>query len=108
LAGETLLFSVQVFQEFYVQAMRRTPEAVLHDEAVQYITSWMRFPVQEQTKSVLTSALQTRVRFQISYWDAAIIEAAKALGCRAVLSEDLNAGQDYGGVYVINPFVHPI
>jgi DNA-binding transcriptional MerR regulator len=40
----------------------------------------------------------------LSYWDAAIIEAARALGCTHVLSEDLSDGQDYGGVRVTNPF----
>ena len=42
--------------------------------------------------------------FQLSYWDAAIIEAARTLGCTHVLSEDLSDGQDYGGVQVTNPF----
>ena len=50
------------------------------------------------------AALDTRRRFQLSYWDAAIIEASRALGCAEVLSEDLGDGQDYGGVRVINPF----
>jgi predicted nucleic acid-binding protein len=40
----------------------------------------------------------------LSYWDAAILAAAKQMGCRAVYSEDLNAGQDYDGVTVVNPF----
>jgi predicted nucleic acid-binding protein len=42
--------------------------------------------------------------FQLSYWDAAIIEASRAMGCTQVLSEDLSDGQDYGGVRVTNPF----
>jgi hypothetical protein len=42
--------------------------------------------------------------FQLSYWDAAILAAAKQMGCRTVYSEDLNAGQNYDGVTVINPF----
>lgn len=43
-------------------------------------------------------------RFVISYWDAAIIEAAHAAGCDVVLSEDLDDGQRYDGVRVLNPF----
>ncbi len=43
-------------------------------------------------------------RFRLSCWDAAIIEASRAMGCTHVLSEDLNDGQDYGGVRVANPF----
>nr|MBA3371824.1 PIN domain nuclease [Thermoleophilaceae bacterium] len=38
------------------------------------------------------------------YWDAAILEAGRALGCDRVLSEDLSDGEDYAGVRVENPF----
>ena len=40
----------------------------------------------------------------MSYLDAAILEAARVLGCAVVLSEDLGDGQDHGGVRVENPF----
>jgi predicted nucleic acid-binding protein len=43
-------------------------------------------------------------RFQISYWDAAIVAAAKRLNCGALYSEDLSDGQSYDGVRVVNPF----
>ena len=52
----------------------------------------------------MEASLRTANRFRISLWDAAVIEAARAMGCRVVLSEDLNAGQDYDGVVVQNPF----
>jgi len=45
-----------------------------------------------------------RERFQLSYRDAAIVEASRALGGTHVLSEDLGDGQDYGAVQVTNPF----
>jgi predicted nucleic acid-binding protein len=64
----------------------------------------LRFPVQETTTAVLLAALATRQRFGISYWDAAILEAGRALGCDLVLSEDLSDGEDYAGVRVENPF----
>ncbi len=51
----------------------------------------------------MKSALDARQRFQLSYWDAAIIEASRAMGCTHLLSEDLGDGQDYGGVLVANP-----
>jgi predicted nucleic acid-binding protein len=40
--------------------------------------------------------------FEITYWDAAILEVARALGCELVLTEALSDGQD--GVKVENPF----
>jgi predicted nucleic acid-binding protein len=53
----------------------------------------------------MVAALRTRQRFGISYWDAAIIEASRFLGCSVVLSEDLDTRTDYDGVRVENPFV---
>lgn len=106
LNGDDLALSVQVLQEFYVQATRPTKKDRLHHEqASQLIEAFLRFPVQETTVSVLCAALDTARRFRISYWDAAIVEAARAIGCTTVLSEDLTHGQDYGGVRVTNPFV---
>ena len=68
------------------------------------IQSFGRFPIQDITSGIMLAALDACQRFQLSYWDAAIIEAARALGCTHVLSEDLSDGQDYGGVRVTNPF----
>ena len=52
----------------------------------------------------MMAALDARQRFQLSYWDAGIIEASRAMGCTQVLSEDLSDGLDFGGVRVTNPF----
>ena len=100
-----LALSVQVLQEFYVQATRSSlPAALSHDSAVALIRSLLRFPVQETTLPLMQAAMATRARWQIAYWDAAIIEAARALGCEILLSEDLQHGQDFDGVLVIDPF----
>lgn len=108
LSARDLGLSVQVLQEFYVQATRATrQDAIKHDQAVGLIDAWRRFPVQEMTVDVMIAALGTRRRFGISYWDAAIIEASRALGCAMVLSEDLDVGTDYDGVRVENPFADP-
>jgi predicted nucleic acid-binding protein len=105
LADRDLTLSVQVLQEFYVQATRATrPDAISHRQAVLLIESFRRFPVQDLTSGIVRAALDACQRFQLSYWDAAIIEASRAMGCTDVLSEDLSDGQDYGGVRVINPF----
>lgn len=105
-AGD-LALSAQVLQEFYVQATRTSrPDALTHAQAVRLVESFLRFPTQEINVSVVLAACATRDAFRISYWDAAIIEAARTLGCDVVLSEDLSDGQDYSGVRVENPFIH--
>lgn len=105
LAAGDLGLSVQVLQEFYVQATRASrTDAITHEQAAGLVEAWRRFPVQDLTAGVMVAAFETRRRFGISYWDAAIIEASRALGCETVLSEDLDAGTDYDGVRVHNPF----
>ena len=100
-----LALSVQVLQEFYVQATRPTRSGALtHEQAALLLEAWLRFPVQDTTVPLMLSAARTSARNRLSYWDAAISEAARALGCETVLSEDLTDGQDYGGVVVENPF----
>jgi predicted nucleic acid-binding protein len=97
--------SVQVLQEFYVQATRVSRvDAVTHDQAAGLVEAWCRFPVQLTTVEVMRAALATRDRFGISYWDAAILEAGRALGCSVVLSEDLDDETDYDGIRVEDPF----
>jgi predicted nucleic acid-binding protein len=105
LAERDLALSVQVLQEFYVQATRASrADAISHEDAVTLVESFQRFPVAPLTAAVVNAAMATRERFQVSYWDAAILEAARSLGCAVVLSEDLGDGRDYGGVRVENPF----
>ena len=100
-----LALSVQVLQEFYVQATRESRrDRLRHDQAVRLIESFCRYPVLDLTLPIVRAAFVTRARRGISYWDAAILEAARASGCEAVLSEDLSDQQDYDGVRVENPF----
>ncbi len=105
LAARDLVLSAQVLQEFYVQATRRSrPDRLTHPQAAGLVESFLRFRVVEITGGLVLSALAARERFEISYWDAAILEAARAAGCEVLLSEDLSDGQDYAGVRVENPF----
>jgi predicted nucleic acid-binding protein len=105
LDSDDLALSVQVLQEFYVQATRPTKlEHLAHEQAVALIESWLRFRVQDMTVPIVQNALATRDRWGISYRDAAIVEAARVSGCRMLLSEDLRDGMDFAGVRVQNPF----
>jgi predicted nucleic acid-binding protein len=105
LNSRRIALSVQVLQEFYYQATRDSrPYRLTHEEAAGTIETLRLFPTQDMTVALVLAAMETKQRFQISYWDAAIIEAARALRCDVVLSEDLSDGQDYGGVRVENPF----
>ena len=107
LARRDLALSVQVLQEFYVQSTRPSrPGALTHVEAAAFIESLRRFPVQAITLDVMHTALAICERFRLSYWDSAILAAARLSGCVVVYSEDLSAEQDYDGLRVDNPFTN--
>jgi len=88
-----------------VQATRAgRADRLTHEQAALLVESWLRFPVQETTVPLVQAALETRRRHRLSYWDAAVIEAARLQECKTLLSEDLADGRDYSGVRVENPF----
>ncbi|MGH7728066.1 MAG: hypothetical protein ACREM2_04645 [Vulcanimicrobiaceae bacterium] len=51
-----------------------------------------------------STAWNVQDRYRFSFWDAAIVAAAKASSCRYLLTEDLQADQDIAGLIVVNPF----
>jgi predicted nucleic acid-binding protein len=97
--------SVQVLQEFYVQATRASrPDALPHEIAAGLVRAWQRFETQEMTLAIVNAALDIKARYGFSYWDASIIAAALAQDCGELFSEDLSDGQLVGSLRVVNPF----
>ncbi|MFO0966084.1 MAG: PIN domain-containing protein [Gemmataceae bacterium] len=96
--------SLQVLQEFYVAARAPRKLGLVHEEALKFCGQWRAFALLEPTLGLFEAALEVCRRYQIGYYDAAILAAARQLGCTKVHSEDLNDGQDYDGVRVENPF----
>jgi len=96
--------SAQVLQEFFVTVVRKALRPLSAARALEWIEQWAAFPCQPIDRELVQIAVGLSERFTISYWDAAILAAAEALGSRIVYSEDLNDGQQYGEVRVINPF----
>jgi predicted nucleic acid-binding protein len=72
--------------------------------ALEWIEQWAAFPCQAIDHGLVNIAIEQSERYAISYWDAAILAAAEALGARTVYSDDLNDGQQYGSLCVVNPF----
>ena len=100
-----LAISVQVLQEFYHQATRPgRPAALTPEQALRFIQSIDSFPAQPVTLDVFLAGVSISRRFGLSYWDGAILAAARAMGCEIVYSEDLSPTQDYDGLRVANPF----
>jgi predicted nucleic acid-binding protein len=97
--------SIQVLNEFYVNAARRAQDADARQDAwddVQSLFSWapqpLDIPVIEQARTV-------ELRYRLSWWDALIVAAARVQGCTTLLTEDLQHAASYVGVTVCSPFV---
>ena len=96
--------STQVLGEFYravTHTRRATP--LTHAEAVAWVQMWKRHDVRPITVPHVDLALEITARFRVSYFDALILAAARLAGCAVVFSEDLQSGQNFGGIRVENP-----
>ena len=96
--------SAQVLSEFFVTVTRKLAEPISPDEAEAAVGALTKLEVVPITSDLVQLAIARAAAAVISYWDALIVEAARRAGCDAVLTEDLNAGQDFEGVVVQNPF----
>ena len=96
--------STQVVQEFISNALRKKSLGITEAGIDAMLSMACEVKVLPVTLAVIADAVALRRRFQISHWDATILAAAQELGCKTLYSEDLNHGQDYDGVKVINPF----
>ncbi len=95
--------SGQVHAEFYAKVT--SPKyAMTAADALGWLERLRRFEVVPVTGSLVARGAANSARFQISYWDGAIIAAAEEIGAQTLYSEDLSHGQRYGSVRVVNPF----
>ncbi|GFN22416.1 PIN domain-containing protein [Thermanaeromonas sp. C210] len=96
--------SVQVLQDFYVTVTQKVRKPLSPETAariIEYLSNWR---VHTPDARDVLAAINIQQRYGISFWDAMIIRSAEALDCRVIWSEDLNPGQYYGEVKVVNPF----
>ena len=98
------LLSTQVLQELYVNVRRKARPPVPQEEARTLVADYLAWdPVVNDGAAVL-EAVDVGHRHQLSFWDALIVVAARKGGASVIYSEDLNHGQMFGSVQVLNPF----
>ncbi len=96
------VLSTQVLQEFCATVRRVERDRPIEDlqRLIQDFSSW---EIIVNTRESISAALEIESRYKISFWDALIVHAAQSAGASTLYSEDLNAGQTYGSVRVVNP-----
>ena len=94
--------SVQVLQETHVNFLRK---GISLEESARRVSRYLSWRVVANTTDLFSRSLQLQQRYQLSYWDAMIIAAAQRSQAIELWTEDLNPGQAFDGVTVVNPLV---
>jgi predicted nucleic acid-binding protein len=96
--------STQILQELYVSLRRKARPPLAAAEARDLVDDYLRWEVVVNTGEAILEAIALEERYQISFWDALVIRAARECGAETLYSEDLGDGQVYDSVRVVNPF----
>jgi len=102
--NENGCLSIQVLQEFFVTVTRKIATPLDPQTARQIVADLAQWRLHTPKASDLLQAIDLQQNYQLAFWDAQVIQSATSLSCKQLLSEDLNHGQIYGEVQVINPF----
>lgn len=97
------VLSTQVLQELCVSLRRKTAHPLSIEQLRRLLQDYMSWDVVFNTAESILEALVIEHRYNISFWDALIIQAAGSSGATIVYSEDLADGQTYGPLRVVNP-----
>jgi predicted nucleic acid-binding protein len=102
---ENYATSGQVLAEFYHNVIKKGARPLTPEKAAEWVQTIAKKPCQPVDVHVVSAGIEMSQRYEISYWDGAILAAAERLGASIVYSEDLQNGQRYGAVQVVNPFI---
>ena len=100
----TGVVSVQVLQELYVTLTRKVRRSISPEKALEIVREYLTWQVVDNTGDLLVDAAALQQKAAIAFWDALVVQAGINAGCDRLYSEDLNAGQRFGGMAIVNPF----
>ena len=96
--------STQVLQELAVNLRRKAKKSLDAKATRDVVSDYLTWQIVVNGGDSILEALDLEAKYQLSFWDALIVQAAHASGAEVLYSEDLSDGQAYGAVRVINPF----
>jgi len=96
--------STQVLQELAVNLRRKAKKSLDAKATRDVVSDYLTWQIVVNGGDSILEALDLEAKYQISFWDALIVQAAHVSGAEVLYSEDLSDGQAYGAVRVINPF----
>lgn len=103
--GDAFVISTQVLQEFYAVVTRKLARKLSEEDAERATRGFACLPVVAADAHLVLAAITLSRRYQLSLWDALIVQAASKAGCSTLLTEDLSNGMHIGRVRVEDPFL---
>jgi predicted nucleic acid-binding protein len=97
--------STQVLNEFYTNVTRKIKPPMQSGDARAEVRRYQRWQPWAIDHPTVETAWSIESRFGFNYWDSLIVAAAQTLGCRYLLSEDMQHGQVIDSVQILNPFI---
>jgi predicted nucleic acid-binding protein len=97
--------STQVLQELAVNLRRKTAKPLDAKATRDVVADYLTWQVIVNGGESILQALDLEARYQISFWDALVLQAAQSSSAEILYSEDLSHGQEYGSVRVVNPLI---
>ena len=101
----TGVVSTQVLQELSVNLRKKVRQPVDAKATRDIVVDYLTWQVIVNGGEAILDALDIEKRYEISFWDALIVQAAQSSGAEVLYSEDLADGQRYASIHVLNPFV---
>ena len=103
LADADCALTLQASAEFFHAATRKSKLPVA--EAAALVHDWMElFPVAVADGRTLREAIGLSNAHGFGFWDAMLVESARAAGVTRLLTEDMHDGRRVGALLLENPF----
>ena len=98
----SMVVGTQVLIETYNTLLRHA--LLSRDEAIEVIETLTRVTVVPADAASVLRGLRLSRQHRLSHWDGLVVQAALDSGCDVLFTEDLQAGQRFGTLEVVNPF----
>jgi predicted nucleic acid-binding protein len=102
-AGE-IVASSQALAEFATTLLHKLSPPARPEDVITILDTLSPIRLVAVDTGLIRRAVEARATYGLHFWDGMIVAAAERAGCERLWSEDLNAGQKYYGVTVVNPF----
>ncbi len=98
--------TAQVLYEYYMCVTQKLKPGLSRAEARADVRALAQWLTPQDPMPLVEAAWQLQDKSSLSWWDALVLAGALAASCQYFLTEDLQAGQEFAGIRIVNPFMN--